>query len=60
MAFFFDWDWVTAEREWASAENLPSGALPTQERVSHSMGRWVLAGSAEALRVVGVFERWTR
>jgi serine/threonine protein kinase/tetratricopeptide (TPR) repeat protein len=51
VAFFFDWDWVAAEREWASAESLPSGALPTQERVSHSMGRWVIAGPAEALRV---------
>ena len=52
MAFFFDWDWAAAEREWAIAKSLPSGALPTQERVSHSMGRWVLGGPAEALRVV--------
>jgi serine/threonine-protein kinase len=52
VAFFFDWDWATAEREWESAESLPSGALPTQERVSHSYGHWVLAGPAEALRVV--------
>jgi len=52
VAFFFDWDWAKAEREWAFAESLPSGALPTQERVSHSMGRWVLAGPLEALQVV--------
>ncbi len=52
VAFFFDWDWAAAEREWAIAESLPSGALPTQERVSHSMGRWVLGGPAEALRIV--------
>ena len=52
VAFFFDWDWATAEREWETAESLPSGALPTQERVSHSYGHWVVAGPAEALRVV--------
>ena len=52
VAFLFDWDWAEAERQWALAENLPSGALPTHERVAHSMGRWVLAGPAEALRVV--------
>ena len=52
VAFLFDWDWAAAEREWAIAESLPSGALPTQERVSHSMGRWVLGGPAEALRIV--------
>ena len=52
VAFLFDWDWAAAEREWAIAESLPSGALPTQERVSHSMGRWVLGGPADALRVV--------
>ena len=52
MAFFFDWDWAAAEREWTLADSLPSGALPTQERVSHSMGRWVLGGPAEALRIV--------
>jgi serine/threonine protein kinase/TolB-like protein/tetratricopeptide (TPR) repeat protein len=51
VAFFFDWDWAAAEREWALAESLPSGALPTQERVAHSMSRWVVAGPAEALRV---------
>ena len=49
--FFFDWNWAAAEKEWAFAESLPSGALPTQERVGHSMGRWVIAGPAEALRV---------
>ena len=52
VAFFFDWDWAAAEREWTLADSLPSGALPTQERVSHSMGRWVLGGPAEALRIV--------
>jgi serine/threonine protein kinase/tetratricopeptide (TPR) repeat protein len=50
--FFFDWNWAAAEKEWAFAESLPSGALPTQERVSHSMGRWVIGGPAEALRVI--------
>ena len=52
VAFFFDWDWAAAEREWALADRLPSGALPTQERVSHSMGRWVMGGPVEALGVV--------
>jgi tetratricopeptide (TPR) repeat protein len=52
VAFFFDWDWVKAEGAWTIAENLPSGALPTQERVGQSMGRWVLHGPLEALRVV--------
>ena len=52
VAFFFDWDWAAAEREWALAESLPTGALPTQERYAHSMGRWALAGPAEALPVV--------
>src|SRR6185503_20686445 len=27
VAFFFDWDWAAAEREWALADRLPSGAL---------------------------------
>ena len=52
IAFFFDWDWVTAEREWTIANRLPSGALPTQELVGHSLGQWVLDGPEEALRVV--------
>ena len=52
IAFFFNWDWVTAERESTIANELPSGALPTQELVGHALGRWVLAGPDDALRVV--------
>ena len=52
VSFFFDWDWATAERQWRIADSLPSGALPTQERVSHAMGRWVLGGPAEALLIM--------
>ena len=52
IAFFFDWDWASAKREWALANSLPSGALPTQELVGQSLGQWVLAGPEEALGVV--------
>ena len=52
VAFFFDWDWARAERDWAKAESLPSGALPTQERVGHSMARWAIGGPDDALRVM--------
>jgi serine/threonine protein kinase len=52
IAFFFDWDWAAAEREWSVLNQSPSGALPVQELVANSLGRWVLAGPNEALRVV--------
>jgi len=52
VVFFFNWDWDAAERAWTRAESFPSGALPTQERVSHSMGRWVMGGPDDALLVV--------
>jgi serine/threonine-protein kinase len=52
IAFFFDWDWATAEREWAIANSLPSQALPTQELVTQSLARWVVNGPDDALRVV--------
>jgi serine/threonine-protein kinase len=52
MAFFFDWDWPAADREWALYEGLPSGVFQTQELVGRSFQRWVLAGPGDALRVV--------
>jgi tetratricopeptide (TPR) repeat protein len=51
MAFFFDWDWTVAEREWSILNQSPSGALPTQELVAYSLLRWVIAGPVDALRV---------
>jgi tetratricopeptide (TPR) repeat protein len=52
IAFFFNWDWAAAEREWAKYQGLPSGLFQTQELVGYSFERWVLAGPNGALRVV--------
>jgi serine/threonine-protein kinase len=52
IAFFFDWDWATAEREWNALNAFPSSALPIQELVAQSLARWVLTGPADGLRVV--------
>jgi TolB-like protein len=52
IAFAFKWDWPTAEREWALANSLPKGAVPTQELVGESFGRWALHGPEAALRVI--------
>jgi serine/threonine-protein kinase len=51
VAFFFDWDWAGAEREWSLANSLPPGMFQTQELVAYSLYRWVLAGPDDALRV---------
>jgi adenylate cyclase len=52
IAFFFSWDWLHAEREWALASAAANEALPTQELVAHAMMQWVTQGPDEALRVV--------
>jgi serine/threonine-protein kinase len=57
IAFFYDWDWTIAEREWAIANSLPSEVLPTQELVSQSLARWVVYGPEDALRVVRKLRR---
>jgi serine/threonine-protein kinase len=52
IAFFFNWDWAEAEREWTIANQASSGALPTQELVVHSLARWALGHPDDALRLV--------
>jgi serine/threonine-protein kinase len=52
VAFFFDWDWATVRREWRTLDSFQYPDLPLQEHYVSAFSRWVLAGPAEALRVV--------
>ncbi len=52
VAFYFSWDWATAEREWKIATEAPSGAFPTGTLIGYAMGRWALGNPADALRII--------
>ncbi len=52
VAFFFSWDWATAEREWKIATEAPSGAFPTNTLVVYPMERWALGHPDDALRII--------
>jgi serine/threonine protein kinase len=52
IAFFFDWDWAAAERDWNAETLLETPSLPLQEMVGHAMYRWAVDGPAGALRVI--------
>ena len=52
IAFYFSWDWATAEREWKIATKAPSGAFPTGTLMGYAMGRWALGDPADALRII--------
>jgi serine/threonine protein kinase/tetratricopeptide (TPR) repeat protein len=52
VAFFFEWDWAAAEREWEAIALLGAPTLPIQEFLGYASLRLILAGPAEALRVV--------
>lgn len=53
VAFFFDWDWATAEREWAIAyEATSSGQSLTHDLLGYAISRWALGRPDEALRVI--------
>jgi len=52
IAFFFDWDWTTAEREWNAATGPKAPSLPLQEYVGYALYRWAIDGPAAALVVI--------
>jgi TolB-like protein len=52
IAFCFEWDWTTAEREWEIAIKAPTGLFPTFEMVGYALERWALGQPADALRIM--------
>ncbi len=52
VAFLFDWDWATAEREWKIATAAPSGAFPTNTLLIYPMARWALGRPDDAVRIM--------
>jgi serine/threonine-protein kinase len=52
IAFFFEWDWTTAEREWEIAIQAPTGLFPTFELLGYALERWALGHPDDALRIV--------
>ena len=52
IAFLFDWDWTTAEREFEIAIKAPSGLLPTNELLTYTLQRWALGHPDDAVRIV--------
>ncbi len=52
IAFFFEWDWTTAEREFEIAMKAPTGLFPTFEMTGYALERWALGHPDDALRIV--------
>ena len=52
VAFYFSWDWVTAEREWKIATEAPGRAFPTNTLLGYAMERWALGRPDDALRII--------
>jgi TolB-like protein/tetratricopeptide (TPR) repeat protein len=51
-AFFFDWDWRAAEREWRAALDSPSGQADPDFLLGYSLEQWALGRTDQALALV--------
>ncbi len=51
-AFFFNWDWATAERFWNIADQTTASDLPTQELIAHALAHWALGQLDESIRII--------
>jgi serine/threonine-protein kinase len=51
-AFFFNWDWATAERFWNIADQTTPSDLPTQELIAHALAHWALGQLDESIRII--------
>jgi len=52
IAFWLNWDWPVAEREFEIAIRAPSGLFPTFEMFGYAFERWALGHPDDAVRVV--------
>jgi serine/threonine-protein kinase len=50
-AFFFNWDWAGAEREWKAAMQSRGGDFEPDALLGYSLERWVLGRPDEALQL---------
>ena len=50
-AFFFTWDWPTAEREWSRARELRGSELEPEQLMPYAFERWAVGRTDEALEL---------
>jgi TolB-like protein len=51
-AFFFNWDWSTAERFWDMADQTTPSDLPTQELIAHALAHWAVDQLDQSIRII--------
>jgi eukaryotic-like serine/threonine-protein kinase len=51
IAFFFEWDWPRAEREWKTSTESRGGSVDPDSLVSYALGCWALGRPADAVRL---------
>jgi eukaryotic-like serine/threonine-protein kinase len=51
-AFFADWAWSAAEREWSAASGLPERDIQPELLLTCALGRWAMGDAAGALAIV--------
>ena len=49
-AFFYKWDWATAQQEWNEALKSPRSDVQAELKTSYALQQWALGRSDEALR----------
>jgi serine/threonine-protein kinase len=51
VAFYFEWDWPRAEREWKASIESRGGSVDPGSLESYALGCWALGRTAEAVRL---------
>jgi len=51
-AFFFDWNWMGADRVWQAAESAPDRDVPPENLLTHALAAWALGDVGRALRLI--------
>jgi TolB-like protein len=51
VAFYFEWDWPRAEREWKASIESRGGSVDPDSLVSYALGCWALGRTEDAVRL---------